>query len=137
MNDLLDANIEDLADLPEFAVLPDGHLKGIIKWEQKEVNSKPAIELKVTVTEVIELSDPTAEVPDSGLEGNVLFMLDNEYGQGKLKAILKPLAAVAGGGSMREVMEASQGMEIEFISKHSTKKNDPSVKYSGITKIIA
>lgn len=136
LNDLLDANLDDLADLPEFGVYPAGVHKVVIQWESKKVAEHPSVELKMKAIETEELSNPEADQPlAAGAEGNVLFMLDNEFGQGKLKLIIKPLAAATGLSSLREIMEASNGMEVSVVTKVRQNK-DKTQTYTDVTKII-
>ena len=89
MDSLLDASLDDLADMPEFGTYPAGTHRVIIQWEKKEVNKHPSLELAMKAVETTELSNPTEDQPlAAGAEGSVLFMLDNEFSQGKLKVVL-------------------------------------------------
>lgn len=135
LNDLLDANLDDLADLPEFGVFPAGVHKVVISWEQKTVNNHPSIELKMKAIETEELSNPEDTPLTAGDEGSVLFMLDNEFGQGKLKQIIKPLAGATGQGQLRGIIEASNGMEVSVVTKVRQNK-DKTQSYTDVSKII-
>lgn len=135
LNDLLDANLDDLADLPEFGVFPAGVHKVVISWEQKVVNNHPSIELKMKAIETEELSNPEDTPLTAGAEGSVLFMLDNEFGQGKLKQIIKPLAAVTGQSALRGIIEGSNGMEVSVVTKVRQNK-DKTQSYTDVSKII-
>ena len=135
LNDLLDANLDDLADLPEFGVFPAGVHKVVISWEQKTVNNHPSIELKMKAIETEELSNPEDTPLTAGAEGSVLFMLDNEFGQGKLKQIIKPLAGATGQGQLRGIIEASNGMEVSVVTKVRQNK-DRTQSYTDVSKII-
>lgn len=135
LNDLLDANLDDLADLPEFGVFPAGVHKVVISWEQKTVNNHPSIELKMKAIETEELSNPEDTPLTAGAEGSVLFMLDNEFGQGKLKQIIKPLAGATGQGQLRGIIEASNGMEVSVVTKVRQNK-DKTQSYTEVSKII-
>lgn len=138
IDDLLDASLNDLADLPEFGIFPAGTHRVIIKWESKEINKHPALELKMKAVETIELANPASDQPlSAGAESNVAFMLDNEIGQGKLKTAMKELAAQFGGSSVREIRDASDGMEITVVTKTRADKKDPSRVYMDLVKIIS
>lgn len=133
---LLDASIDDLADMPEFAVFPNGQHRVIINWESKVVNDHPSVELKLKMIETVELANPASDSPVApGTESNVLFMLDNEFGQGSLKALLKPLAENTGTASMRETIAASNGMEVNVVCKIRYNK-DKSQSYTSVTKLF-
>jgi hypothetical protein len=132
---LLDSNLDDLADLPEFGCFPNGTHKVTMKLEPKEVNSKSCIELSMTLIETVEQSDPAAEPCKPGFSGNVLFMLDNEFGQGKLKKFLKPLASHFGVTNFREISERLAGEEFTVVTK-TTQNKDKSQTYNSVEKIL-
>lgn len=135
LNSLLDANLDDLADLPEFGTYPAGSHKVTIKFEEKEVNNHPCVELQMVAIETEELSDPTATPLAPGAQGSVLYMLDKEFGQGALKKTIKPLAAATGQSNLRAIMEAANGMEVTVITKIRQNK-DKSQSYTDVTKLI-
>lgn len=135
LSSLLDANLDDLADLPEFGVFPAGAHKVCIKWEEKIVNNHPCIELQMTAIETEELSNPEDTPLAPGAEGSVLFMLDNEFGQGKLKQVAAPLAAATGESSLRGIINASSGMEVSVVTKVRMNK-DKTQSYTDIVKVI-
>lgn len=135
LSSLLDANLDDLADLPEFGVYPPGSHKVTIKWEQKEVNAHPCVELQMTAIETEELSNPEDTPLAPGAQGSVLYMLDNEFGQGNLKKVVKPLAEALGVSSLREILAQSSGMEVSVITKVRQNK-DKTQSYTDVTKVI-
>lgn len=135
VNALLDSNLDDLADLPEFVVFPAGTHNVRISWEQKEVNNDPSIELKMVIIDTVELADPTQTPPAVGSESSVLFKLNNEFAQGSLKAILKPLAAATGTSSISGVMEASNGMEVTVVTSVRSNK-EKTQSYTNVKKIL-
>jgi hypothetical protein len=135
LDSILDSSIDDLADLPEFAVFPNGAHKVLIQWESKEVNKHPCMELKMKAVETVELSNPAEDKPlVAGAESSVLFMLDNEFGQGKFKTIIKALAEATGSNKISEAVEASNGMEVTVICKVRQNK-DKTQSYTDVTKI--
>lgn len=135
MQSLLDSSLDDLADLPEFAVLPNGVHRVALQFAEKEVNGHPSVEMKMTVRETIELANPAADQPCApGTESSVLFMLDNEFGQGKLKEVLKPLAAATGVGQIGQLLQAANGMEVTVTAKVRQNK-DKTQSYTDVTKL--
>ena len=136
LDSLLDSSIDDLADLPEFQVYPNGSHKVIVNFESKEVNKHPCVEMKMKAVETIELANPASDTPlEPGTESSVLFMLDNEFGQGKFKAIMKTFAEATGTQKISEAMEAAQGMEVTVICKVRQNK-DKTQSYTDVTKVI-
>lgn len=117
LDSLLDGSIDDIADLPEFAVYPAGAHRVIVNFQEKEVNGKSAVEMKMALVQTIEQTDPTAQALEPGAETSVLYSLDNEFGQGKFKAVIKVLAAHHNTTSARATMEASNGMEVVVLTK--------------------
>lgn len=136
IDSILDSSIDDLADLPAFQVFPSGVHRAIINWEKKEVNNHPCMELKMKAVETIELANPAEDAPlAAGTESSVLFMLDNEFGQGKFKAIIKQLAEATGTSKISEAVDASQGMEVQVVCKVRQNK-DKTQSYTDVTKVI-
>ena len=136
LDSILDSSIDDLADLPEFQVFPNGMHRVIINWESKEVNKHPCMELKMKAIETIELANPAEDTPlVAGTESSVLFMMDNEFGQGKFKSIIKQLAEATGSTKISDAVEASTGMEVQVVCKVRQNK-DKSQSYTDVTKVI-
>lgn len=135
LDSILDSSIDDLADLPAFQTYPNGHHRVIINWESKEVNKHPCMELKMKAVETVELSNPDDAPLTAGTESSVLFMLDNEFGQGKFKTLIKQLAEATGTSKISEAVDASNGMEVGVICKVRQNK-DKSQSYTDVTKFI-
>ena len=134
---ILDGTLDDLADLPEFKPFPVGTHKAVLTMEQKVVNKHPAIEVKLKALETIELPGGSDAEPVSvGQEGTVLYMLDNEMGQGKFKALLKQLAEHYGEGKTnREIMAEAQNAEVLVVTNLRANK-DKTKMYMDIDSIV-
>ena len=74
--------------------------------------------------------------PAPGTESSSLFMLDNEFGQGSFKSIIKTLAAATGTSKISEAVEASQGMEVQVVIVAKPDKKDPSIMRMNVKKVI-
>ena len=120
---LLELSLDDLADMPEFKVFPTGTHRCIMNLESKDINGHPAVELKLKHPGEGELADTTEVMPEAGTEGSCAFMLDNEFGQGEFKNILKPLAAHYGLAKFGEIKEASAGAEVMVTTKTRQNKD--------------
>ena len=115
---LLAISLDDLPDLPEFKVYPAGAHRVSIAFEKKQIGDHPAVELKLTMIETVELADATKDTPvEAGTESSLAFMLDNEFGLGKFKEIMKPLAEHFGTGSITQILEESKGTECLVVTK--------------------
>lgn len=137
IDSILDGTLDDLADLPEFKPFPAGTHKAVLTMEQKVVNKHPAIEVKLKALETIELpAGSEAEPVSVGQEGTVLYMLDNELGQGKFKKLLKQLAEHYGEGKTnREIMAESQNAEVLVVTTLRANK-DKTKMYMDIDSIV-
>ena len=122
LNSMLDSTLDDLADLPEFKVYPNGTHRVTISFEEKDVNGHPSVELKMAAIGTEELSNPSDTPLNAGEVGSVLYMLDNEFGQGGLKKVLQILGKHFGLVNLREIMEASAGLECLVTTKQRQNK---------------
>lgn len=137
LDDLLDKTLDDLADLPEFKPFTPGAHRVRINFEKKIVNNHPSVEMSMELLETLELADPSTEEGASkpGDKTSVLFMLDNEMGQGKLKEVLKPISAALGLGKISEVIEAAKDLEVVVSTKVRVNKDKPDAKYTDIVSL--
>lgn len=109
---LLDASLDDMMDMPEWKNFPPGAyvVKPSIKQETKKNTKTNAMETHITVgaklISVKELADPNSVAPEVGSEAQVRYTWENEYGQGGLKNLLKPVAAATGLKKVPELLEA-------------------------------
>lgn len=135
LDSLLDGTLDDLADLPEFRPFPPGTHRVNIKFEQKVVNKHPGFEMKMKAIETVELPAGSSEEPlAAGAETSVLFLLDNEIGQGQFKKIMVSLAAHYGAKSNRELIADGQGAECLVITKQRQNK-DKTQTYTDIVEL--
>lgn len=134
LDSLLDASLDDLADLPEFLVFPAGAYRVVIGFEKKAINNHPAIEIKMKNMEVVELGDAAATPPEVGAESSVAYMMDNEFGQGNFKKVMKPLGEHFGVGKLGEIMEQAQGLEVVAVVKTRMNK-DKTQTYQDIVSL--
>ena len=122
INSLLDVSLDDIADLPEFMIFPAGAHRCTISFEAKQIGTHPAVEAKLVLLETVELANPSDSIPKEGSESNVAYMLDNEYGQGNLKKLLKPLAAHLGLSQVPKILEESNGTEVLVVTRQRQNK---------------
>ena len=135
IDNLLDIALDDLADLPEFKTYPNGAHRVTISFEKKEVNNHPCVELKMKALETLELSDAAKDQPlEAGTESSVLYMLDNEFGQGKFKEICKPLGQHLGVAKLSEIIAGANGMEVVIVTKVRQNK-DKSQSYTDVVSL--
>lgn len=136
INSILDATLDDIADLPAFKTFPAGSHVVVIKFEEKKVGDNPCVELKMTAKETMELANPSDIAPAPGDETSVLFLLNNEFGLGKFKEVLKPLGEHFGTIVPRQIMEAANGAECLATTKvRKGKKDRADETYTDIFKL--
>ena len=123
LDSLLDAKLDDLKDVPEFKPYPAGaHIlmaKLVDKATDKKdhVNGHPAYSLDLVYKEPAELP-AGVEPPAPGSKTNILFMLDNEIGQGMLKKYLMAVAEKSGSSNVRQLIEeAKEPLEVLMVTK--------------------
>jgi len=118
LDSLLDGQLDDLADMPEFLPYPNGAHVCTIKFEAKTINAKSAIELSLVAVSTEELENPAEDKPlVAGAETSILYMLDNEYGQGSLKKDTAGLKEATGATTMRALFEAVNGAQALVVTK--------------------
>lgn len=141
LDDLLDGTLDDLADVPEFKPFAAGAHRMSLKFDAtKKINDMPAIEVKLTIIESVELSDPTATAPAAGDTTNVIYILKkkddkgnvvrNELAEGQFKKLMASLSPAfpEAGGSPRKIMEAADGFEVLAVTdirSNLKDKNNP------------
>lgn len=136
LDSLLDSTLDDLADMPEFKPFPAGAHRVTIEMEVKAVNDIPSLDIKMTAVETVELANPEDLPVKTGDTTNMLIMLKkkdgtrNEFSEGKMKELMKPLAAHFGTTTNRETLEASNGCEVLVVTKlRKDDRNKDDVKY--------
>lgn len=135
VDSLLDGNLDDLADIPEFKNYPEGSHKVKISWEiNKDVEwggKKKKIQvMKCEAIETLELAQTKDDEGNEILpvtEGQVqIFNFDftNEWSQGEFKLVMAGLAASMGPKSPRVLMQESQGFECAITTTLRRRKDD-------------
>jgi hypothetical protein len=84
--------------------------------------------------ESLELNDAAKTPQAPGSEAEVLYMLDNDMGQGTLKKVLKSLGDHLNTGVPREIMSQSAGLECLVITAHRQNK-DKTQTYTDLKEI--
>lgn len=135
MDALLDGTLDDLADLPAFEPYRAGtHVVQINIEGPVAVNKHPSFKLKMKLIETKELADPNETAQAPGTEAEVLYPMDNEYGQGGFKKILAGLNETFQKKTNREIIEAAQGAECIVITTIRSNK-DKTAFYTAIKDI--
>ena len=133
LDSMLDVSLDDIADLPEFLVFPAGAYRVTINFESKKINEHPSVEAKLKMLEVLEIpADVTP--PEVGAESSVAYMMDNEFGQGNFKKLMKPLCDHHGVTNLAQAVAASQGLEVMVVTKQRQNK-DKTATYLDIVSL--
>ncbi len=123
---LLDKSIDDLADLPEFKVPDTGMYKLTVQASTKIINDKPAVQVDVTVREVVELVDTTIPEADRAKNGdkfNLLFILKNDKGEdmeiswGRLKEFSQPFQTHFNEGHLGKLLSGPLAQPVDITAK--------------------
>ena len=139
VNAILDGTLDDLADLPEFKPFaPGSYIVSLSikdKTAQKDrINGHPGFEFKLKVQEVLELNDKEGVPPAIGDETSILYLLDNDIGQGNFKNLMKVTAEHFGAKSNRELLADLQGATVMVITKQRANK-DKTKMYDDIVEM--
>lgn len=144
--DLLDKNIDDIADLPSFKVPDTGIYKLLLGIETKSVNDKPCVIAKLTVKELVELADSSVDEKDRAKDGDkfdVMYMLKDKDGNnqevswGLLKQLAEPFEAHFGTKNLKEIMKnlSTDPVAITAKIKKVARKSDKEVFDARISDI--
>jgi hypothetical protein len=136
--DLLDKNLDDIADLPSFKVPDTGIYKLTLGMEVKEINDKPSVIAKLTVRELVELADssvPENERAKAGDKFDIPHILkykdgnDSEIGWGRLKELVTPFEELAGTKNLKAIVKylSENPVDITAKIKKVERKNDKGV----------
>lgn len=138
LDNLLDATLDDIADLPSFQPFPVGAHRVLATFGQKEINGKGAITLDFKLIETVEYANPQDAETSPTKEGDAsgtMFMLDNEYGAGNFKKCAAPFAEMVGSSGLRAIVEGVQDVECLVLTGLRSKKDDATVKYLDVKEI--
>lgn len=141
INSLLDGTLDALADMPEFKPFPAGthSILGTLidKASDKKlwVNGHPAYEFKMTLDETLEMADSTQLALAKGAETNVLYMLDNEMGQGQFKKLMTALSVKFGEKTNRELIGECKNLAMTVVTKQRSNK-DKTQMYTDIVELL-
>jgi hypothetical protein len=135
IDSLLDGTLDDLADFPEFKPFPVGVHRCQLSFEQKIVNKHPAFQVNLKALETVELPSGSEDKPlEAGAETSVLYMLDNEMGQGKFKQLLSALRDHFGAKSNRELIAEATSAEI-LVSTELRSNKEKTKQFTDIVAI--
>lgn len=135
LDNLLDATLDDLEDLPEFTPFKPGAHKVMASFEEKTINDKQAVELSFKLIETLELADSQDEKDAPGHTSSIAFLLDNEYGRGNLKKCSVPFGEALGLQTIRQIVEEVKDVECLILTTVRKDKNDPDRLYLNVKEI--
>lgn len=151
---LLDATLDDLADLVKFEPFPGGSYRTQISWDLPDDDEIVIVAFKLKNLECLEVPGIAEEsLPAVGKEATFWMRLQKKTGelltwddgtpntqdQGRFKEILQVLAPVFnpdGTLTNRELMEASEGAEVLVTLKVKASKRDKDVKFNEIKQLV-
>lgn len=139
VDSLLDGTLDDLADMPEFKAWPAGTYRARLSLVDKtapknQVNKHPGFEIKLKMLECIELTNAEEAKPAENAETSILYLLDNEMGQGGFKKVLASAAEHFGAKSNRELIADLQNTEVLVITS-SRQNKEKTQTYTGIVEL--
>lgn len=142
--DLLDATLDDMKDLPQWITFPAGvyKVKPSVKMEKKKVKNEEVTVITVgaTLLEVREINNKEEVAPEIGAVTSVAYNWENEYGQGGLKNLLKPIGAATGAAKVTDLLEllntADSVLLVMGVREGKAQDNKPAAKFQQFTDLI-
>lgn len=110
---LLDETLDDLADLPQTKPFPAG-AHAVDLSVKRNANKPNSYIVEMVYVEPIEVSSADAEIPAPGDKSAIFIATKkkegtpNEFGQGQLKLVMTPLAALYDTKSIAQIIEQSK-----------------------------
>lgn len=140
MDDLgLDETLDDLADLPETKPFPAGAHRALVKI-RKNTKKPGQYIVELIFAENIELTNPEDTLPNPGDKSTIFIATKkkdgqpNEFGQGQLKKVMKPIATMLGTNVIADILEATKdGIDCAVVVSI---KKDKSGEYDDQQNII-
>ena len=145
-NTMIDFDLADLADLPEFQLPPAGAytLEGVIieTVEREKIGTVVVVKAKVISTDELKNEADTPVADGSILDWSFPLQLATEqatkFAQGGLKVFTKPLAQYYGVGKFSELVEKFPGTQFNAILTVRVKAGKDGAedqKFSGVKAI--
>lgn len=137
---LLDRSIDDIEDLPGFAVPPNGVYVLKFSTDVKVVKDTDRVEAQFEVLNTVEMNDPDEEPPKEGTKFSMLFNLGDDQagkiGEGKLKALLLPISKHFGVSNMATlVTETCKDLVVSAKVRRRADKEDKEKFYADVSEI--
>lgn len=138
INSLLEGTLDELADAPTFEPFRVGAHRVTVYFEGTDgklaINKHPAVKIKMKLIETVELANGEDKPQAPGTEAEVLYMLDNDIGQGNLKKLAAVFQEKFGTKSLRETLEAAKGTECLVMTVIRSNK-DKTQSYTDIKEL--
>lgn len=145
LEDLFDADLEDIADLAAFEAPPVGAYILKVSMDTKEINDKPAVVADFEVVETVELKVTDEEHKNyrppvkDGTKFSQAFILGNAVAEGRLKQFLAPFGEhfnIKGKGSVGIlVRDTIKEVQIACNVTNRASKDDPEIIYASVKNI--
>lgn len=143
--DILNADMDDLEDLPPMGVPPSGNYLIEVTTEVTTAGdeNKPVVKAHYLINAVNQLTDETeaAEVAPGQTFTEFFFLLKkdgtpNKFAIGYMKKRLAPFASMAATTGVRDVIEAVNKVHANITIKRRRDKKDPDNFRFDLTDII-
>jgi hypothetical protein len=140
----LDMSLDDVEDLPGFAIFPTGaYLVSIDEIpERKEIDGangakQPILEVKLRLEEIVEMSETDVDpddMPKINDVNTISFQLKNRYGIEAMKKFLLPIGKHLGTPVPKDIIGGMKGLKLAIAAKRTYNK-DKDRHYSKIKKV--
>lgn len=136
LDNLLDATLDDLADLPTFTPFPCGAHRVLATFKRND--EMKAVILDLTMIETIEYANPQDGETSPTKEGdtsNAMYQLGNKWGAGNFKKAAKNFVEHVGESGLSAIVDGVENVECMVLTGLRKDKNDPEKFYLDIKEI--
>lgn len=120
IDDLLEANLEEIEDLPDYVTPPAGYYKLMVNVDKKKkMKEKTAVQLKFTIVETIQLNNEAETRVKEGSIFTQAFFPDTSQEKANrwrwLKKAVKPYLEASGAPNLSACLDAMDGQVITGV----------------------
>ena len=134
-----DVQLTDFEDLSQFPMFHEGTHQVTLNWSASLNGKKEAVyTAEFVLEEHKELADASLEPQPAGYKSSVTFNTETERGRSNLRQVLTPLAKHFDTGSVVALIEKSNGMSVQILTKVNvyTKADGDEGKAMNIKRLI-
>ena len=138
LDSLLDTDLSQVADLPEYYTPENGvYLATInaIETSTKTNKNGEYVDATIKYTLHANLDEAGAPVPENAINSESYNLSNAEFGMPKFKKTTGAIANALGTNNLRAVIEGAAGMQVVITVRNRKDKADPSRTYFSVAEL--